>query len=85
MNLHSFTQSRREDIEAVREAKKKEDMKRRQSMANRAEMAKQLKEVEHDLDLENKEQERSRLDFRYTSWQDEKEYKKHEEMKRRQR
>ena len=69
----------------MREAKKQEDMKRRQSMANRTEAAKQMKEVEHDLHLDNMEQERSRLDFRYTSWQDEKEYKKQEEMKRRQR
>ena len=33
-------------------------MKRRQSMATRTEVARNLKEVEHDLELVNKEEER---------------------------
>ena len=82
---YSLAQSRREDFEAVREAKKKDDMMRRQSMANKTEAAKQEREVQQDLDLKKKEQEIRDLDFRYTSWQDEKEHKMQEEMNRRQR
>merc|ERR1711916_123080 len=52
----SLAQSRREDFEAVREAKKKDDMMRRQSMANKTEAAKQEREVQQDLDLKKKEQ-----------------------------
>lgn len=80
----SLSQSKREDAQAVRDAKKQEEMKRRQSMATRTEVARNLKEVEHDLELVNKEEERSLLDFRYASWQDEKQYQKQEEAKRRQ-
>lgn len=79
----SLNQSKREDMLAVREAKKQAEMKRRQSMAAKTEVARQIKEVESNIAMEAKEQEKSLLDFRYSAWVGEKEYKKNEEAKRR--
>ena len=50
----------------------------RQSMANRTESARKIKEKERELEVETKEAEQSLLDFRYTSWVGDKEYKKNE-------
>ena len=47
-------------------------------MANRTESARKIKEKERELEVETKEAEQSLLDFRYTSWVGDKEYKKNE-------
>jgi hypothetical protein len=52
-------------------------------MAAKTEVARQIKEVESNIAMEAKEQEKSLLDFRYSAWVGEKEYKKNEEAKRR--
>ena len=75
---YSIYESKKEDFHAMKEAKKKDASRRRDSMAARTEAARRIKEAEEQMDSNVKEEEKSLLDFRYTAWVGEKEYKKKE-------
>ena len=52
-------------------------------MAMRTEAARKAKEIDQDIKIDEKQQEKSLLDFRYSAWTCEKEYKSNEAAKRR--
>jgi hypothetical protein len=76
--MNSYFESKKEDFHAVKEAKQKESSRRRDSMVGRTEAARKVKDTEKVLEEEKKNQEKSLLDFRYTAWCGEKEFKKKE-------
>lgn len=66
-------EARRLDALAIREAKKVETTRRRESMASRGELAKKQREVTEELTNKTLDEERSILEFRKSLWKDKQE------------
>lgn len=78
-----FLSTKRLDFLALREEKRIEDIKKRESLANRTKLAQEQKKIVEDLLSKKKEEENSLLECRHLNWKDDQEFVKQQEMRKR--